>query len=112
MRRHGEQSRVTYWCEGCQELRSPAVPAWAHADAPTPVDLQRARERRREPFPSGDDTGDITGDITGDVSGPIDDRDVAPALERHPAAAHLLGGFAPRGPAPSYVDPLLGRGQP
>jgi endonuclease-8 len=97
VRRHGEQSRVTYWCEGCQRR---GVPAWAHSDAPTPVDLQRARQRRRSP---------VTVDDTGDVSGPIDDGEVVPALERHPAAARLLGGFAPRGPAPSYVDPLLGR---
>jgi endonuclease-8 len=103
VRRHGEQSRVTYWCDGCQELRRPHVPAWARDDAPTPVDFELAKERRRYPPPFADDSGE--------VSGPIDEGDVAPSLERHPASARLLQGFSPRGPEPSYVDPLLGREQ-
>jgi endonuclease-8 len=103
VRRHGEQSRVTYWCDGCQERRERHVPAWARGDAPTPVDLDAAKERRRHPPPFVDDSRE--------VSGPIDQEDVVPALERHPASQRLLGGFAPRGPQPSYVDPLLGREQ-
>jgi endonuclease-8 len=103
VRRHGEQSRVTYWCDACQALHAPRVPEWGSGDAPTPVDLERVRERRHLRQPVIDDTGDF--------SGPIDDAEVAPALERHPASARLLEGFSPRGPAPSYVDPLLGREQ-
>ncbi|HEY8094147.1 MAG TPA: DNA-formamidopyrimidine glycosylase family protein [Acidimicrobiales bacterium] len=101
VRRHGEQSRVTYWCPDCQQRQDAVVPAWARADAPTPVDFDTARQRRRPPPVSFDDTGD--------VSGPIDPAEVAPALERHPASRRLLDGFQPRGPEPSYVDPLLGR---
>ena len=71
------------------------------ADAPTPVDLVNARDRRRPPPVLFDDTGDI--------SGPIDPADVVPALERHPASQALLAGFQPRGPEPIFVDPLLGR---
>ena len=33
VRRHGEQSRVTYWCPLCQQRQDPLVPAWARADA-------------------------------------------------------------------------------
>jgi hypothetical protein len=101
VRRHGEQSRVTYWCPECQQRQVPLVPAWARADAPTPVDLVTARDRRRPPPVVFDDTGDI--------SGPIDPADVVPALERHPASQALLAGFQPRGPEPIFVDPLLGR---
>jgi endonuclease-8 len=101
VRRHGEQSRVTYWCPSCQEYKASATPAWAAADAPTPVDLHNARDRLRTPPVSFDDTGDLSGEI--------DEEQVLPALERHPAAQRLLGGFTPRGPEPSYVDPLLGR---
>jgi len=101
VRRHGEQSRVTYWCPVCQQRQGPVVPAWARADAPTPVDLVTARDRRRPPPVVFDDTGDI--------SGPIDPDDVVPALERHPASQALLAGFQPRGPEPIFVDPLLGR---
>jgi len=130
IRRHGEQARVTYWCRACQELRTPSLPAWAQADAPTPVDLEAAKERRRRSRSAGDmrsmsDTG-RTGDAddlfdgafaddSGELSGPIsavDPVDVIPALERHPASQRLLAGFPPRGPAPSYVDPLLGREPP
>ena len=68
---------MTYWCPLCQQRQDPLVPAWARADAPTPVDLVTARDRRRPPPVVFDDTGDI--------SGPIDPADVVPALERHPA---------------------------
>jgi endonuclease-8 len=102
VRRHGEQSRVTYWCPECQPREAPQLPAWAQADAPTPVDLDTARERRGP-------AGEWSTDATGDVSGPVDPADLVPALERHPAGKRLLDGFAPRGPEPSYVDPLLGR---
>ncbi len=99
VRRHGEQSRVTYWCPDCQRQQAPGLPAWAQDDAPTPVDFDTARERRR-PF-SFDDSGD--------VSGPVDPEAVRPALERHPASQRLLEGFVPRGLEPSHVDPLLRR---
>jgi hypothetical protein len=124
IRRHGEQARVTYWCRACQELRTPLLPAWAQADAPTPVDLAAAKERRRGGRSLGrngdtNDTGDLFAgafaDDSGELSGPIyaaDPLDVIPALERHPASQRLLAGFPPRGPAPSYVDPLLGREPP
>jgi hypothetical protein len=92
---------VTYWCPNCQQRKAPTTPAWAAADAPTPVDLHNARDRLRTPPFSFDDTGD--------VSGEIDEEQIVPALERHPAAQRLLGGFTPRGPEPSFVDPLLGR---
>ncbi len=101
VQRHGEQSRVTYWCDGCQEERQLQYPAWARRDAPTPVDLKSAKERRHRPPLAADESGEVTG--------PIDPRDVVPALERHPASQRLLADFAPRGPEPSYVDPLLGR---
>ena len=101
VRRHGEQSRVTYWCPDCQQREVPVTPAWAADDAPTPVDLHTARDRLRTPPVSFDDTGDLSGEI--------DDEEIQPALERHPAAQRLLDGFTPRGPEPSFVDPLLGR---
>jgi hypothetical protein len=101
VRRHGEQSRVTYWCPLCQQRQDPLIPEWARADAPTPVDLMTARDRRRITPATFDDTGD--------VSGPVDPYDVVPALERHPASQRLLAGFQPRGPEPIFVDPLLAR---
>jgi endonuclease-8 len=100
VRRYGEQSRVTYWCDNCQERIDLDRQEWSRAGAPTPVDLASAKERRRPP---------VLFDDSGDLTGPVDHEQVAPALERHPASQRLLSGFPPRGPEPHFVDPLLGR---
>lgn len=126
VRRHGEQARVTYWCQGCQLLLP--LPEPDHPELPpgdeAPGRRWFAKRRRGEPAqgeaPEARDG--LPFDEGSEMNAEVDSEDEltlvpwplaaaarpTPKADPHPAAQRFLA-YRTNTLEPGFVDPLLAR---